>query len=214
MDWRADQLTERERYRLLVNTVLPRPIALVSTLSADGSVNTAPFSFFNVMGSDPAIVALGLEGDRNAKDGIKDTTHNILANQEFVVNLVDRSMVDAMNVCGVPFPTGDAEHTRALLQTAPSVQIAPPRIAQSPVQFECRLHTSLAIGTARHVVIGEILHLHIRDDIVTERGHIDVDAFNPVGRIHGADWYVDLQSRFQSTKYSLDNLRTFPSLKP
>lgn len=214
MDWRADQLTERERYKLLVNTVLPRPIALVSTLSADGSVNTAPFSFFNVMGSDPAIVALGLEGDRNAKDGIKDTTRNILANQEFVVNLVDKPLVDAMSVCGVSFPTGDAEHARASLQTVPSIQIAPPRIEQSPVQFECRLHTSLAIGPSRHLVIGEILHLHIRDDILTENGHIDVDAFNPIGRIHGMDWYVDLQSRFQSTKYSLDNWRTFPSLKP
>lgn len=205
MDWRADQLTERERYKLLVNTVLPRPIALVTTMSEAGAINTAPFSFFNVMGSDPAIIALGLEGDSSAADGIKDTTRNILACKEFVVNLVDKPLVDAINICGVPFPSGEAEHERAALVVAPSIQIAPPRIAQSPVQFECRLHTTLAIGPARHVVIGEIVHLHIRDEILTERGYIDVDAFNPVGRIHGADWYVDLQSRFQSTKYTLEN---------
>ena len=205
MDWRADQLSERERYKLLVNTVLPRPIALVSTVAETGAVNTAPFSFFNVMGSDPAIVALGLEGDAQSEDGIKDTTRNILANREFVVNLVDRPLVDAMSICGVRFPTGDAEHERAGLAMLPSVQIAPPRVAQSPVQYECRLHTVLAIGAARHVVIGEIVHLHIRDALLTPQGHIDIDAFNPIGRIHGSDWYVDLQSRFQSTKYSLDN---------
>ncbi|MDR3004625.1 MAG: flavin reductase family protein [Acidovorax sp.] len=203
MDWRADQLSERECYKLLVNTVLPRPIALVTTLGDDGVANTAPFSFFNVMASDPAIVALGLEGDSQSSDGLKDTTRNILARGEFVVNLVHKPLVDAMSICGVPFPTGEAEHAHAVLTTIPSVQIATPRIAQSRVQFECRLHTTLTIGPARHVVIGEILHLHIDDALLTPSGHIDVDAFQPVGRIHGSDWYVDLGSRFQSTKYTL-----------
>ena len=203
MDWRADQLTERQMYKLLVNTVLPRPIALVSTRSAAGVVNTAPFSFFNVMGSEPPIVALGLEGDANAVDHLKDTTRNILATGDFVVNLVDKPLAEAMSVCGVAFPTGQSEHQHAGLDTVPSVQIAPPRIAQSPVQFECRLHTTLAFGAHRHVVIGEIVHLHCRDDILTDKGHIDIDALNPIGRIHGTDWYVDMKSRFQSTKYTL-----------
>lgn len=205
MDWRTDELTERQIYKLLVNTVLPRPIALVTTRSAEGVVNTAPFSFFNVMGSEPPIVALGLEGDAKAADYLKDTTRNILATREFVVNLVDKPLADAMNVCGVAFPSGQPEHEHAGLGTVPSVQIAPPRIAQSPVQFECRLHTTLEIGPHRHVVIGEIVHMHCRDDILTDKGHIDIDALNPIGRIHGTDWYVDMKSRFQSTKYTLDS---------
>lgn len=83
-----DQLGERERYRLLVNTVLPRPIALVTTCDQQGRVNTAPFSFFNVMGSEPAVLALGLENDAHSADGLKDTTRNILATGQFVVNLI------------------------------------------------------------------------------------------------------------------------------
>lgn len=205
MDWRTDELTERQLYKLLVNTVLPRPIALVTTRSAAGTVNTAPFSFFNVMGSEPPIVAIGLEGDSRAADHLKDTTRNILATREFVINLVDKPLVEAMNVCGVAFPTGQAEHEHAGLVIVPSMQIAPPRIAQSPVQFECRLHTSLEIGPHRHVIIGEIVHLHVRDNIVTDTGHIDIDALNPIGRIHGSDWYVDMTSRFQCTKYTVDS---------
>lgn len=205
MDWRTDELTERQIYKLLVNTVLPRPIALVTTRSTEGVVNTAPFSFFNVMSSEPPIVALGLEGDTMAADCLKDTTRNILATREFVVNLVDKPLAEAMSVCGVSFPTGQAEHEHAGLDTVPSVQIAPPRIAQSPVQFECRLHTTLEIGPHRHIVIGEIVHMHCRDDILTDKGHIDIDALNPIGRIHGTDWYVDMKSRFQSTKYTLDS---------
>lgn len=204
MDWRTDELTERQVYKLLVNTVLPRPIALVTTRSVERVVNTAPFSFFNVMGSEPPIVALGLEGDANAADYLKDTTRNILATREFVVNLVDKPLAEAMSVCGVPFPPGQPEHEHAGLDTVPSMQVAPPRIAQSPVQFECRLHTTLEIGPHRHVVIGEIVHMHCRDDILTDKGHIDIDALNPIGRIHGTDWYVDMKSRFQSTKYTLD----------
>jgi flavin reductase (DIM6/NTAB) family NADH-FMN oxidoreductase RutF len=205
MDWRTDELTERQIYKLLVNTVLPRPIALVTTRSTEGVINTAPFSFFNVMGSEPPIVALGLEGDTKAADCLKDTTRNILATREFVVNLVDKPLAEAMSVCGVSFPAGQAEHEQAGLDTLPSVQIAPPRIAQSPVQFECRLHTTLEIGSHRHVVIGEIVHMHCRDDILTDKGQIDIDALNPIGRIHGTDWYVDMKSRFQSTKYTLDS---------
>ncbi|MGO1254107.1 MAG: flavin reductase family protein, partial [Alcaligenes aquatilis] len=88
MDWSCDQLSERERYRLLVNTVLPRPIALVTSCDQQGRVNTAPFSFFNVMGSAPAVLALGLENDAHSADGLKDTTRNILATGQFVVNLI------------------------------------------------------------------------------------------------------------------------------
>ena len=202
MDWRCDQLSERERYRLLVNTVLPRPIALVTTCNGLGRVNTAPFSFFNVMGSEPPVVALGLEHDPHSPDGLKDTTRNILAGGQFVVNLISASMARAMNICGIPYPPDQAEHPDAGLDLAPSRQVRPPRIAQSPVQFECRLHTALDLGPLRHIVIGEIVHLHCSDRILTPEGRIDMDAYDPIGRLHGSDWYLGLQGRFQSEKYT------------
>ena len=205
MDWSCDQLSERERYRLLVNTVLPRPIALVTTCDQQGRVNTAPFSFFNVMGSEPAVLALGLENDAHSADGLKDTTRNILATGQFVVNLISAKMARAMNICGIAYPTGQAEHEQAGLDLAPSVQVQPPRIAQCPVQFECRLHTALDLGPLRHIVIGEILHLHCDDAILTPEGRIDIDAYDPIGRMHGSDWYVGLQGRFQSEKLSHQN---------
>lgn len=205
MDWSCDQLGERERYRLLVNTVLPRPIALVTTCDQQGRVNTAPFSFFNVMGSEPAVLALGLENDAHSVDGLKDTTRNILSAGQFVVNLISAKMARAMNICGIAYPTGQAEHLQAGLDLAPSVQVQPPRIAQCPVQFECRLHTVLDLGPLRHIVIGEILHVHCDDTILTPEGRIDIDAYDPIGRLHGSDWYVGLQGRFQSEKLSHPN---------
>lgn len=202
MDWSCEQLDERERYRLLVNTVLPRPIALITTCDQQGRVNTAPFSFFNVMGSEPAVLALGLENDAHSADGLKDTTRNILATGQFVVNLISAKMARAMNICSITYPTGQSEHLQAGLDLAPSVQVQPPRIAPCPVQFECRLHTALDLGPLRHIVIGEILHLHCDDAILTAEGRIDIDAYDPIGRMHGSDWYVGLDGRFQSEKLS------------
>lgn len=205
MDWRADQLSERDIYKLLVNTVLPRPIALVTTVDAHGGVNAAPFSFFNVMGSEPPIVALGIEAHPDRPDGLKDTARNIARSGEFVVNLVDEALVGAMNVCALDFPAETDETSLAGLTLVPGRQLKAPRIAESPVQLECRQHTTLLIGPKRHLVIGQVVHLHIRDDIVNERLHIDPDRLGLVGRLHGNGWYARIADRFQAPRPTLEN---------
>lgn len=207
MDWAASDLSERDLYKLLVNTVLPRPIALVTTVDAAGAANAAPFSFFNVFSHAPPLVVLGVEG-RSAPASLKDTMRNIRETGGFVVNLVDRAMVEAVQVCAIDFPAGVSEIDAAGLVAAASTAVRAPRIAASPVQFECRETVSLALGTRqRHLVVGEIVHIHIRDGIIDERLHVDIDALDLVGRLHGADWYVTLRDRFQAPRQTLDGWR-------
>ena len=207
MDWAADDLGERDLYKLLVNTVLPRPIALVTTVDAKGHANAAPFSFFNVFSHAPPLVVLGIEG-RSGTEPLKDTMRNIRETGGFVVNLVDRAMVAAMQICAIDFPSEIDEIAAAGLDTAASATGAAPRLAASPVQLECRETVSLSFGTKhRNLVIGEIVHLHIRDGIVDNHLHVDIDKLDLVGRLHGADWYLGLSDRFQQPRQTLDGWR-------
>lgn len=208
MDWAASDLAERDLYKLLVNTVLPRPIALVTTVDAQGRANAAPFSFFNVFSHAPPLVVLGIEGRDGATSPLKDTMRNIRETGSFVVNLVDRAMVEAMQICAIDFPGEVDEIEAAGLATAPSATIAAPRLAASPVQLECRETVSLSLGTRnRNLVVGEIQHIHIRDGVVDERLHVDIDKLDLVGRLHGADWYVTLRDRFQAPRQTLASWR-------
>ncbi len=203
MDWAASALGERDLYKLLVNTVIPRPIALVTTVDAQGRANAAPFSFFNVFSHAPPLVVLGVEGGGDERP-LKDTMRNIRETGSFVVNLVDSSMAQAMQVCAIDFPAGVDEIEAAGLTRAPSASVPAPRIAQSPVQFECLETVSLQLGVRRrNLVVGHILHLHIRDGAVDERMHVDVDKLDLIGRLHGADWYVTLRDRIQIPRRTL-----------
>ncbi len=209
MDWLASGLSERNLYKLLVNTVLPRPIALVTTVNAQGCTNAAPFSFFNVFSHAPPLVVLGIEGREPAESPLKNTMRNIRATGTFVVNLVDRALVEAMTVCALDLPMGTDEMAAAGLAAAPSRQVPAPRVAASPVQFECREAVSLSFGTRhRNLVVGEILHLHIRDGLVDEHFHVDIDGLDLVGRLHGTDWYVTTRDRFQAPRQTLDTWRS------
>ena len=149
-----------ESYRLLVSLVVPRPIAWVTTINADGLVNAAPFSFFNLMGSDPPVVALGIARDESRPLGLKDTARNILQNGEFVVHTVNEAVAAAMNLCGADFPPEMSEIEAAGLSLLPSVQVKPPRIAAAAAQMECRHVTTVEIGRTR-VLLGEVVHLHL-----------------------------------------------------
>ncbi len=202
MDWSISALSDRDISRLLLNTVMPRPIALVTTLDSGGNVNAAPFSYFNVMSAHPPVVALGIEGNPHAVDGVKDTTRNIVSGKAFVVNLVDEAMVYSINLCGIDFPPGIDETVAAELALEASSQVAPPRIARSPVQFECRLHTLVPLAPQRYVVLGEILHIHVRDDIVDAQNHVDPDRLGLVGRMHGDGWYTRTADRLQIPRVS------------
>lgn len=175
-------------YKLLAATVVPRPIAWVTSVGKDGKVNAAPFSFFNVMGSAPPTVVLGLLAD--PERGFKDTARNILDNGAFVVNLVPESLVEAMNVTAVDAPSGINEIDLAGLATAPSVHIAPPRIVDSPVNFECVNHAAVVTGPNQTIVIGRVLAVHVADRYVlnAERGHVDTKALDLVARTVGSGY--------------------------
>src|SRR5262247_3743177 len=157
-------LAPRQRYKLLCGLVVPRPIALVSTLSPAGVVNAAPYSFFNAFSEHPALVVLGLQ--HNEDGSPKDTTRNIHRSGEFVVNLVDEGIAEAMNLTATDFPPGEGEPLALGMATVPSTLIKPPRLAQAPAAFECRRSVGLAFGPQRELLIGEVLGAHVREGIV------------------------------------------------
>lgn len=202
MDFDLTQLNGRDRYKLLASVVVPRPIALVTTLDEQGRVNAAPFSFFNVMGSDPPLVALGI-GDRPG--GVpKDSARNIGATKEFVVNLVDESMAQRMNVCAVDFPAGTDEIACAGLTCTAGSHVRPPRIAESQVALECREAQTVRIGQNR-VVMGEVLALYVADEFVdATRLHVRAEALGLIARMHGAGWYARTTDLFELPRMSLE----------
>ncbi|MFK7752741.1 MAG: flavin reductase family protein [Sedimentitalea sp.] len=187
MRFDLDRVDASIAYKLLAATVMPRPIAWVVTKGADG-INAAPYSFFNAMGSNPPTVAIGLLADPDK--GFKDTAKNILDTGEFVINLVPERLVEAMNVTALNAPRGTDELAIAGLAVAPSTHIAPPRIAQSPVAFECVSLSTVVTGPDQSVVIGRVLAVHIDDDCVLdgERGHVDTPALDLVARSFGSDY--------------------------
>lgn len=195
MRYDLDQVPEPIAYKLLAATVIPRPIAWVVTKGTQG-LNAAPYSFFNVMGSAPPTIALGLMAAPDR--GFKDTALNILETGEFVVNLVPERLVQAMNLTSADAPRGVDELALAGLATQPSQHIAPPRIADSPVAFECRSLSSVVTGPCQTVVIGRVLAVHIEDRYLkdAERAHIETDALDLVARSFGSE-YIRSHDRFE-----------------
>ena len=170
--------------RVLTGVIVPRPIAFVSSVSTEGIVNLAPFSFFNAMAYDPATIVLGISRSAGWKE--KDTLANIEATGEFVVNVVVDDIAEAMNSTAAEFPTDVDEFEVGGLTAAPSELVRAPRVAESPVNMECRLNQVVAVGdgTKHAIVIGEIVLMHIRDDIIN--GHrINHQRLKPVGRLAG-----------------------------
>src|SRR6266849_1500023 len=145
------------RYKLLAALVVPRPIALVTTVGSDGVVNAAPFSFFNVFSEDPALVVLGLQA---RPDGTpKDTLKHIRQTGAFVVNLVDEAIADRMNICSVDFPSNISEIKAAGFDILPGVAVPVPRIAEAPVALACRHYMTLEVTFRRHLCIGMVVRL-------------------------------------------------------
>ena len=152
-------LNAKQRYKLLIGTVIPRPIAFITTLSKDGRRNAGPFSFFNVLTHDPAIVAIGVE---NYEDGrMKDTSRNIRDTEEFTVHIVDDALAAQMEICAVKFGPGVDELAEAGLQTVAGQAVRSPRIVSAPAALECRRYMTLEVGKAREIILGEVLrHSH------------------------------------------------------
>lgn len=182
-------------YALLASLVTPRPIAWVTTVSPDGIVNAAPFSFFNVLGSEPPIVGF-CPGDRD--DGTpKDTARNIRLTHEFVVNLVDESVAEAMNLTAATLPYGISEIAHAGISTAASTLVKPPRIAEAPAALECAEWGTLQIGDNR-LIIGLVKRIHVRDEFVdAEKLRIRSEKLNVIGRMAAPHWYCHTRDRFE-----------------
>ncbi len=182
-------LTAPQRYKLLGATITPRPIAWVSSLGADGQLNAAPFSYFNVFGEDPPVLAFSILS--RSHDDLKDTGRNVRAQREFVVNLVSEDNLERMNISAIDFPPGVSEFSEAGLSAAPSLHIRTPRIAESRVSLECRLMQIIELGRMRSLILGEALAMHIRDDAVIdpERCWIDTPRLRLIGRT-AANSYV------------------------
>ena len=181
--------------RVLTGVVVPRPIALVSTVSPEGVVNLAPFSFFNAIAYDPPTLVLGIS--RSAGWKAKDTLANIEATGEFVVNVVVDDIAAAMNATAAEYPADVDEFQVSGLTAVPSEVVRPPGVAESPVNMECRLNQVIPIGdaAAHALVIGEIALMRIRDDVIS--GHrIDHSRLKPVGRLAG-NMYCDTSATYE-----------------
>lgn len=169
------------RYKFLTAAVVPRPIALVTTLGEDGRVNAAPFSQFVILASSPAI--LGFVASHHP-DGTKDSQVNAVAMGEFVIHIVDEPMAELTQQCAFPFAAGVSEVETLGLATLPSQIVAPPRLAAAPIAFECRLLRTERFGLYSTLIAGEVLRVHARAGLV--RGHrIEHAALRPLGRIAG-----------------------------
>lgn len=193
-----------DAYKLLVSTVVPRPIALTTTVDGEGRANAAPFSFFNAVSSVPPVVVLGISPGDAAGDGYKDTERNIRDGGEFVVNLVDEALAERMNICAVDFPAVIGELDEAGLTPLPSVGVRPPRIAQSPVSFECRRITGLSLGPRSTLEVGRVVHIHIRDDLVDPaKAYVATEKMRLIGRMHGRGWYARTTDLFLMDRLDL-----------
>ncbi len=202
MQFDFEQMLPAERYKLLLATVLPRPIAWITTMDSSGGVNAAPFSFFNVFGSDPATVGVGI-GSKGPGEP-KDTRANIRTNEHFVVNLVPFGLAQEMRVTSIAFPKGVEEHKEAGLDLAPSARVSVPRIAS----MECSFMQEIALGNFS-LVLGRILLVHIHDEAVIDpaRQYVDANKLDLIGRMEGA-WYTKTTARFEMPPISLDQWMT------
>jgi len=197
MEFDFETLAADDRYKILTSTIVPRPIAWVTTVSKGGAANAAPFSFFNALCKTPPLLALGIQADSDGT--MKDTARNILDTREFVVNLVPSDAAEAMNLTSIDAPEGVDEAKLAHLQRVPSIKVKPERLSISPVGFECRLHTPIEASPNHLIVIGEIVQAHVADRFVLDaaRHYIDTPALDLIGRMHGRGWYAHTRDLFQ-----------------
>ena len=175
----------RDVYFLMTDVIAPRPIAFISSQSAEGALNLAPFSYFGGVTSRPALLSVCV-GYRKVDGQLvpKDTARNVLDTGEFVVNVVDEALAEAMNVTAAEYPHGMSEFEVAGLTAAPSDLVAPPRVQESPVSLECTLYKHVDLGEALiHMLVGQIRRVHVRDDLVDEAGRVATDRLRPVGRL-------------------------------
>lgn len=185
MQIRPEELGAEESYKLLTGMVVPRPIAWITTLSASGSVNLAPFSAFTFVSPKPPMLAVSI----GHKAGVyKDTAKNILRIEEYVVHIADQPLIEAVHGSAVEYPPDVSEAEVLGLETVPSDKVAPPRIAAAPIALECRLRHVMEFGETRsRLIVGEVVLIHVRDGLA-HAGKLDTRALNPICRIAGPNY--------------------------
>ena len=182
----TEAMTPRDAYRLLVSSVVPRPIGWASTIGADGSVNLAPFSFFNAVGGPIPFVMISVSRRAGA---IKDTLRNVQEVAEMVLNVVDEDLVQQMNITSGDWAYGDSEFERAGLAAAPSVDVRPPRVTAAPVAMEVRVTQIVPVEeTSYTMIIGRVVRFHVRRDLLRADGSIDPQRLRPVARLSGDEY--------------------------
>jgi flavin reductase (DIM6/NTAB) family NADH-FMN oxidoreductase RutF len=190
----------KTNYKLLIGSIVPRPIAVVSTLNADGSNNIAPFSFFTGVSSSPMIIAF-CPVIRTSDGEKKDTLKNIEANKEFVVNFVTEPYAEKINQTSKELAYGDDEFLHSGLTPIDSKIVGPKRMQESPIHFECKLRDILSYGNtpgAGTLVTGEVVYIHVDEKIYSD-GKILTDKFGPIGRGAGSDW-IRCTDRYQQDR--------------
>ncbi len=199
------EISHSELYSIMLNSVAPRPIAWVSTASAAGEFNLAPFSFFNAVCIDPPLLAFAPAFRQSQVDigsGVaKDTLRNVRETKEFVVNLVTYELAEAMNVTSGEYDATVNEFDLAKVSPQPSTMVRPPRVGESPVSFECTLHQILEFSpapTSSSLVIGRIVAIHVNDAHLKD-GKLDRNSLDLIGRMGGMQ-YTRTQQRFEMVR--------------
>ena len=196
MDFDLSKVPSHHTYNLLIGLVAPRPIAWITSVDLKGRVNAAPFSAYNYVGIDPPIVAIGVANRPGQGVVGKDTAQNIRNTREFVINVVNESLAEAMSLCAVDFPPGVNELEIANLNTAPSSVVSVPRIAEAPASLECREITTMEIGRAR-VILGQVVAMHVKDEYIDPAGpYVRAEELHAIGRMNGKGAYVRTRDSF------------------
>lgn len=203
MELDPNVLQPADRYKLLIGGIVPRPIAFVSTVSPDGRENLAPFSFFCGVGSDPMTLLFcpGNKPDGTEKDSLRNAKPVVEGGVgEFVVNVATEAYERLVAAAAEPLAYGESEFTLTGLTPVPSRVVRPPRVAESPVSFECRtvqvIRTNPGRAAGGNVVVGQVVHLYVRDDLINERYHIDPAVLLAIGRMGGRG-YTRTRDRFE-----------------
>jgi len=184
--FKTKTLDAREGYRLLTSIVVPRPIAWVSSMGLDGSMNLAPYSFFNAVGNAPPTIMISI-GER--KGNIKDTLRNITETKEFVVHIADETLSEKMVHTSGDWPYGASEFEQTGLERIPSILVKPPRVKDAPVAMEVKATQIIPVkGTVSTMVLGHIVCFHVRQDLLLENGSVDPNLLKPVARLGGTEY--------------------------
>ena len=181
-------------YQLLTSAVVPRPIGFISSLSPEGVANLAPFSFFNAVCGEPPMIIFSASN----RDPLKDTLRNVQNLREFVVNIVSEEIAEAMNLTAGDYAPDISEFDVSGLTPIPSDIVRPPRVLESPVNLECRVHDIIEVSArpmGGSIVIGEVIRFHVRDSIIDKDMFIDPDKLKPVARLGGPS-YSRIRDRF------------------